>query len=69
MDYSKLRGRIREKFGKEGAFAAAMYISKSTLSSRFNGKTQWPGDEIVKACELLDIPLELAHEYFFCYKR
>lgn len=68
MDYSKLRGAIREKYGTQQAFALAMGMSEASLSAKLNGHTEWQTDEIVKACELLGIPLELAHEYFFCPK-
>lgn len=66
MDYSKLRGKIREKFGNQEAFAAALEMSPASVSSKLNGRTEWQSDEIVKACELLGIPLEQTWEYFFC---
>ena len=65
MDYSKLRGAIREKFGTQDAFAKALGISYASLNAKLNGRTEWKTNEIVKACQLLDIPLEQAHEYFF----
>ena len=66
MDYSKLRGAIREKYGTQQAFALAMPMSEASLSAKLNGRTEWQTDEIVRACDLLGIPLERAHEYFFC---
>lgn len=66
MDYSKLRGAIREKYGVHKAFARALFMSEASLSAKLNGRTEWRTDEIVKACELLGIPLDQAHEYFFC---
>ena len=66
MDYSKLRGAIREKYGTQQAFALDMPMSEASLSAKLNGRTEWQTDEIVRACELLGIPLERAHEYFFC---
>lgn len=68
MDYSKLRGRIRETFGSEGAFAVAMGFSRCTVSSRLNDKSEWTDGEMVKACELLGIPIDDIPEYFFCFK-
>lgn len=68
MDYSKIRGAIREKYGTQQAFAPALGMSEASLSAKLNGRTEWQTDEIVKACELLGIPLEQAHEYFFCPK-
>lgn len=65
MSYPKLRGRIREKFGTQEAFSAAMDMNPTTLSAKLNGKTDWTRQEIEKACELLEIPLAEAHTYFF----
>lgn len=68
VDYSKLRGAIREKYGTQEAFAVALGMSEASLSAKLNGRTEWQTDEIVTACQLLAIPLERAHEYFFCPK-
>jgi hypothetical protein len=37
FDYSKLRGRIREKFKTESAFGKAMNLSHNTISKKLNG--------------------------------
>ena len=66
MSYSKLKGRIVEKFGTQAAFAAAMGWREALLSAKLNNKSQWTFAEVMKACELLEIPLEEAHLYFFC---
>lgn len=68
MSYSKLRGKIREVFGTQEAFATAMGMDKSTLSAKLNGKTDWTKAEMEKACSLLGIPLMEMHFYFFCPK-
>lgn len=65
MKYSKLRGRIIEKFGSQKDFAMAMGMNVSTLSLKLNGKSEWTREEIEKACHLLDILLEDVHFYFF----
>lgn len=65
MSFSKLRGRIREIFGTQEAFAVAMDMSPGTLSCKLTGKTEWTKSEIEKACNLLEIPVENIHEYFF----
>lgn len=67
MSYPKLRGRIREKYGRQEDFALAMGMDPSSLSSKLTGKTEWTRAEIVKACELLDVQLVDAHRYFFCF--
>jgi hypothetical protein len=68
MSYAKLRGRIVEKFGSQSAFAEAMGWRKALLSAKLNNKSEWGFQEVVKACELLEIPLSEAHLYFFCTK-
>lgn len=65
FDYSELRGKIRGKFGKQDAFAEALEMAPSTLSKKLNNLSDWTHTEIVRACELLGIPLEEAGSYFF----
>ena len=65
MSYAALRGRIREKYGTQEAFAKAMDMSPTTLSAKLNRKTDWTRAEIERACDLLDIPIVEAPEYFF----
>ena len=68
MSYAKVKGKIKEIFGTQSAFAQAMGIDNATLSAKLNNKTRWKDEEIEKACVLLHIPIELVHEYFFCRK-
>ena len=63
--YRKLKGKIKEVFGTQEAFAKAMEMGKATLSQRLNGSVEWKVSEIAKACDLLHIPLTEAHLYFF----
>lgn len=70
FDYSKLRGRIIEKFGTIKAFAAAYGISYVTMSNKLNGKVSVSPDDMVKMSrpELLDIQPAEYHLYFFVIK-
>lgn len=68
MSYAKLRGKIREVFGTNEAFAKAMCFDLSTLSAKLNNKSPWKREEIEKACELLNIPIEKVFLYFFTQK-
>lgn len=68
FDFSKLRGRIKEQFGSEKAFAEAMGMAHGSLSARLNGKIHFNSDEIAKACQLLNIPDEEIGTYFFTIK-
>lgn len=68
MSYAKLRGKIREVFGTQEAFAEAIGMNTVSLSQRLNGKLEWKISEIAKACEVLEIPLSENAEYFFTRK-
>lgn len=65
MNESKLRGRIREKFSTQEAFAEAVGMANTTLSAKLNGKTDWKRQEIEDACKLLDISAADIPLYFF----
>lgn len=65
FDYSKLAGKIREKFGTQMNFAAAMEISERTLSLKMNNRIAWTQTEIIKACNLLGVKAKEVHLYFF----
>lgn len=68
MSYAKLRGKIREVFGTQEAFAEAMGMSKSALSMRLNNKIKWTLEEVRKACELLSVDDCEVCAYFFTKK-
>lgn len=68
IDYSKLIGRIIEKFGTRTAFADAMGLKLEALSRRLNNKARWQTEEYIKASDLLDIPPEEIYAYFFIPK-
>ena len=68
VDYSKLIGRIVEKYGTRGAFAEAMGMSHGKLSNRLKGRSDWNINEYIKACDLLDIPAQEMGSYFFTLK-
>ena len=65
MSYAKLRGRILEFFETNAAFAKDMDINPASLSAKLNNKSPWKREEIEKACELLSIPIDRVHIYFF----
>lgn len=68
MSYNKLRGKIREVFGTQEAFAEAIGISKASLSLRLNGKVKWTADEIEKAKDALGFDAKEIGDYFFTRK-
>lgn len=68
FDYSNLYGKIKGVYETQEAFAGAMGMSRSALSLRLKNSVAWKTKEIVKACDLLGVPLSEAHLYFFCTK-
>lgn len=68
FDYSKLRGRITEKYGSQGLFAQALGCSERTISLKMNNLRAWTQRDIVKASELLDIHEDEIQDYFFKQK-
>jgi transcriptional regulator with XRE-family HTH domain len=68
MSYSKLRGKIKEVYGKQEYLAKAMGMDASSLSAKLNNNSPWKREEIEKACELLGISIEDVHLYFFSQK-
>jgi len=65
FDYSKLRGKIREIFKTQSAFAKAMGISSTSLSAKLNNNVEFSQKEIDRAVELLKIEKEDIPAYFF----
>ena len=65
FDYSKLRGRIVEKYNSQACFAKEIGMSQRTLSLKMQGKRVWRQDEICTALLLLDLKEDDIHEYFF----
>ena len=66
-NFSKLRGRIKEKIGSESKFAEKIGISSASLSAKFNNKSDFTATQITKACDkdVLDIPVSEIGENFF----
>ena len=63
FDYSKLNGKIKERFNTQGAFARALGISTTSLSKKLHNKTEFTQSEITRAKSLLDI--DATEPYFF----
>ncbi|HEL9630585.1 TPA: DUF739 family protein [Streptococcus suis] len=66
-DFSKLSGRIVEKFGTQYNFAIAIGLSERSLSLKLNNKVGWKDEEMEKAIELLDLDITEIPSYFFTY--
>lgn len=68
FNYSKLKGRIIEKYGNQTAFAKAFGTSQNSLSRKMNNRMRFTSDDVIRAAELLDIPESQIGEYFFTPK-
>lgn len=65
FDFNKLRGRIKEVYGTQSAFAIAMVMNDATLSNKLNGNVEFSSKEIYRACLLLCIDIEKELKIYF----
>ena len=65
FDYTKLKNRIIEKCSCNVNFAIKMRISEKTLCSKLDNRGDFKQKEIMRACQLLDIPIDEITSYFF----
>ena len=65
MKYSRLRGRIVEKYGTQDKFGEILGISNTSLSKKMTGKSGFSQSDILKWCALLDIDLNDIGAYFY----
>lgn len=63
--YSKLKGRIVERYGTQGNLANKIGISKNSMSKRLTGKTEFSQSDMEQWAELLEIDRKDYGEYFF----
>ena len=65
FDHSKLRGKIKEKFGSESSLSKEMGLSPTSISYRLNNIVEFSSTEIYRLIVLLDLPGDKIKEYFF----
>ena len=65
FSYAKLRGRIKECFKTQEAFAKALGISRTSLNLRLNNVSEFSQNEILKAAKLLGLAGPDIDMYFF----
>lgn len=68
FDYSKLKGRIIEKYGCQKKFAKAWKKSGNTVSKKLNNKFRFSSDDIIEISSMLEIPPQEIGKYFFTLK-
>ena len=64
----RLRGRIIQKYGSQGAFAKHLGKTEQTITAKLNGRSQFSQDDILNWCNALDIVADDVGEYFFAEK-
>lgn len=67
-DYSKLKGRLREKDLTYKSLASILNISKTSVSERMNNNAQFTQEQIDKTIIAIDIPNDQIDDYFFTHK-
>ncbi|MBO5968980.1 MAG: DUF739 family protein [Clostridia bacterium] len=65
-DFSKLKGRIVEKFGTQKAFCEALGKAPEWLSRRMNNQIEFDADDMVSIIDILEIDPQDLHLYFLC---
>ena len=65
FDYSKLKGKITEKYDTQKAFADSLGITEGTMTAKLHGYTYFTQDEIMRSVGLLDIDPGEVTLYFF----
>lgn len=68
FDYSKLRGRIKEKYNTQDEFASAIGLGRVSLSKRLNNQLDFSQGEIKTAAVALGIEASEIPAYFFTLK-
>lgn len=64
-NYSKLRGRIVEYYGRQSNFAKSLDISVVSLNKKLNNRVKFTQDEIYLIMEKLNINHTELYDYFF----
>ena len=68
FSYNKLKGKIKEVFGTQEAFAKALGIGRTSLYSKLNNNTEFTQSEMLKSLELLGLAKGDVDTYFFTPK-
>lgn len=64
-DYTLLYGKIRSRRLTQKEVAKAVGIGETSLNLALNNKREFKQDEIMRMCDLLEIPADLIGKYFF----
>lgn len=64
----KLRGKIIEIFGSQGAFAKAIGKTEQSVTAKLNGRSQFSQGDIVEWSNALMLGVNDVGSYFFANK-
>lgn len=64
FDFDALKAKMIEKYGSQNRFAEAFGTSENTMSRKMQSKTPFSRDDIVKICDMLNIPKDQVGYYF-----
>ena len=67
-DYSKLKGKIKEVFGTQEAFADQIGLSDRSVSLKLASQRSWKQDEIINSIDVLKLTTDDIKPYFFVVK-
>jgi hypothetical protein len=67
-EYSKLRGRIVELYGSQGAFAKKIGKTEQSITAKLNGRSQFSQKDIVDWSNALSLGVDEVGIYFFTSK-
>lgn len=65
FDYSKLKGRIKEKCDTQRKYAVALGINEGTLAAKLSNKSYFTQSEIEKSIRILNLDPGTVSSYFF----
>lgn len=68
FDFNALKAKMIEKYGSQSQFAEAFGTSENTMSRKMQSKTPFSRDDIVRICDMLNIPKDQIGYYFFTEK-
>lgn len=68
FDYSKLKGRIKEKYETQTELSKHISYGFSSLSMKLNNEVLFSQPDILELLRVLEIPNEDISEYFFKLK-
>lgn len=67
-DYSRLLGRMKERGFTQNELSKRLGMCETTLNLSLNNRRDFKQEEMLCACEVLNIPTEKIPDYFFTHK-